>query len=125
MHIRMSRLWLGLGAVFGFAAVALSAWAAHGAPKVLDAPRLAVLSSALTMQGWHALALLAVGLWQRQAPALPVRLAGLAFALGVLLFCGAVYLSALGGVSLGPLAPIGGSLLMLGWLCLLWAALRR
>ena len=53
------------------------------------------------------------------------NLAGAGFALGLLLFCGGVYASAIGGVSLGPVAPVGGSLLMAGWAMLAVSALRR
>ena len=41
--------------------------------------------------------------------------AGLAFIAGTVLFCGAIYALALGGLHLAMLAPIGGTLLMLGW----------
>ena len=43
---------------------------------------------------------------------------------GTLLFSGAVYLSGLAGVSLGPVAPTGGLLMIAGWLILAAAALR-
>ena len=59
----MHRLWLALGALAGLGAVALSAWAAHGLPHRLPAPALASVQSAITMQGWHALALLATVAW--------------------------------------------------------------
>jgi uncharacterized membrane protein YgdD (TMEM256/DUF423 family) len=120
----MHRIWLGSGALAGAAAVALSAWLAHGAPARLDAARLGMAQSAATMLGWHALALLAVGLWaERRASRWP-HLAGGAFVLGLLLFCGGV-LGAAAGVRLGPIAPAGGTLLIAGWLLLLPAALRR
>ena len=119
------KLWLFLGAVAGLGAVVLSAWAAHGAPARLDAHALAVLDNGITMQGWHALALVGAALWaDRQGGWLP-NLAGAGFALGLLLFCTGVYASAIGGVSLGPLAPVGGSLLMAGWALLAVSALRR
>ena len=51
--------------------------------------------------------------------------AGAAFGLGLLLFCGGVLARVLGGVSLGPVAPIGGTCLMLGWVLLGASALRR
>jgi uncharacterized membrane protein YgdD (TMEM256/DUF423 family) len=120
----MHRVWLGSGAVAGAAAVALSAWVAHGAPALLDAARLGMVGNAATMLGWHAPALLATGLWaERRAGRLP-HLAGGAFALGLLLFCGGVF-GAVQDVRLGPAAPVGGSLLIGGWLILLLAALRR
>jgi uncharacterized membrane protein YgdD (TMEM256/DUF423 family) len=118
----MHRIWIGLGALAGLAAVALSAWAAHAAPRTLDAPRLAMLDSALTMQGWHALALLFAGLWADRRDGILPHLAAGGIALGMLLFCGAVCSAAIGGVSLGPVAPAGGVLLMAGWALLVLSA---
>ena len=40
------------------------------------------------------------------------------------MFCGAVWWGALGGASLGPVAPTGGMLLMAGWALLALAALK-
>ena len=58
----MHRLWLITGALAGLIAVGLSAWAAHGLPARLEPARMAAVQNALTMQGWHALALLLAGL---------------------------------------------------------------
>jgi uncharacterized membrane protein YgdD (TMEM256/DUF423 family) len=69
------------------------------------------------------LALLACGLWVPRGGRL-VDWAGAAFTAGLMLFCGSVYALALGGVSLGLLAPTGGVLLMLGWALLGLSALR-
>jgi uncharacterized membrane protein YgdD (TMEM256/DUF423 family) len=120
----MHRLWFGIGAFAGLLAVALSAWAAHGAPAKLNPARLAMLQNGITMQGWHALALLATGIWAEQRGGL-AHWAGAVFTLGLLLFCGAVYLAAFRGISLRSVAPTGGTLLMLGWLLLLISAFRR
>ncbi|MCB4825108.1 DUF423 domain-containing protein [Roseicella aerolata] len=121
----MHRLWLTLGALFGLGAVALSAWAAHAAPARLDARALMALDNGIRMQGWHALALVGAALWaERRGGTLPHVAAG-AFALGLLLFCGAVYASALGGVSLGPVAPLGGVTLMVAWGLLAASAVVR
>jgi uncharacterized membrane protein YgdD (TMEM256/DUF423 family) len=120
----MHRLWLAIGALFGLGAVALSAWAAHAAPARLEPRALAALGNGITMQGWHALALVAAALWaERRGGALP-HLAAAGFALGLLLFCGGVF-AAVAGARIGPVAPVGGSLLIGGWLILLLAALRR
>ncbi len=120
----MHRLWLAFGALFGLTAVALSAWAAHGLAQRIGPVRLASVQNALTMQGWHALALLATGLLAEGRGGL-VDAAGAAFVLGVLVFCGAVYASAFGVPGVGRFAPFGGTALMLGWLLLLIAAIRR
>ncbi|MCQ4161242.1 DUF423 domain-containing protein [Roseomonas sp. GC11] len=121
----MSRLWLVLGALSGLLAVGLSAWAAHGLAPALDAVDAARVQSALTMQGWHALALLATGLLAERREGYLPHLAGAFFALGSLFFCGAVWWLVLNGESLGRLAPWGGTALMTGWLLLALAALRR
>lgn len=118
----MQRLWTALGSLAGLTAVAMAALAAHGVTS-LDPPALQMLRNAVEMHGWHALALLACGLWAPRGGRL-VHCAGAAFALGLLLFCGAVYALALAGLHLAMLAPIGGSLLMLGWALLGLSALR-
>ena len=120
----MPRLLLALGALAGGLLVALSAWAAH-APAAAAPERARLIANALQVQGWHALALLCAGLLaERRTGRLP-RLAGLCFAAGTLLFCGAVWWVALGHRSPGPVAPAGGVLLMLGWALLALGALRR
>ena len=118
----LNRLWIVLGALTGLTGVAMAALAAHGLSR-LDPAALRMVESAVQMQGWHAPALVLVGLWARRGGAL-AHLAGAAFALGTLLFCAAVYLLALRGVSLGLAAPTGGVLLMLGWALLGLSALR-
>lgn len=110
----MSRLWLILGAFCGLLAVGLSAWAAHG----LDAAQALRVQPALTLQGWHALALLAAGLLAERRPGWLPHAAGACFALGLLGFCGALWWGTLTGQSLGRVAPFGGTALMLGWLLL-------
>ena len=112
----MQRIWIALGAVAGLTAVALAAVAAHGLGG-LDPVALAMVRSAQEMQGWHALALLACGLWAPRGGRL-ADCAGAAFTLGIVLFCGAVYAQGVFGVGLGMVAPVGGTLLMLGWLLL-------
>jgi uncharacterized membrane protein YgdD (TMEM256/DUF423 family) len=106
----------------GVTAVAMAALAAHGLAW-LDPPALQMVRNTIEMHGWHALALLACGLWAPRGGRL-VDAAGAAFALGSLLFCGAVYALALAQFHVVMLAPIGGTLLMLGWILLGLSALR-
>ncbi len=117
-------LWIVLGGLAGATAVAMAAAAAHALPARLDAHGLEIVRSGIQMQGWHALALFGCGLWAPRGGWLG-QCAGAAFALGLVLFCGAIYLLALAGVSTGPAAPIGGTLLMIGWLLLGVSAVRR
>ncbi len=116
----MDRVWIGLGSLAGLLAVGMAAATAH---LLADPAAVAIAGRAVQMQGWHALALVATGLWVRRG-GLPAQFAGAAFALGTVSFCGAVYALALGGLHLGPLAPVGGTLLMLGWALLGVSAIR-
>lgn len=121
----MHRLWLFLGALAGLAAVALAAWAAHGAPAAYELAQRRSVDNALTMQGWHALALLAAGLMAERGRTM-AHLAGACFTLGMVIFCGAVWWNVTGGARLPiPAAPIGGMMLMAGWAALALAALKR
>ena len=119
----MYRLWIGLGGLSGAGAVGMAAAAAH-AFAGLSPAALHVVESGVQIQGWHALALLGSGIWARQRGGL-AHWAGAAFALGTILFCGAVYAFGLGGRSLAAVAPAGGILLIVGWLFLAASALRR
>ncbi len=120
----MFRLWIVLGSLAGLIAVAMEAAAVHVLATRLDMAAMGLVRSANHILGWHALALLACGIWAERRGGL-AHWAGVAFALGMTCFAGAVYLLALRGLRLPGAAPTGGSLLMLGWLLLAISALRR
>lgn len=107
-----------LAALSCFAAVALGAMGAHG--QVHD-----VLAAAGTLANWetavryhlpHSMFLYLAALFIRRAD----RAAGVGWNLlfsGMLLFSGSIYLLACFGWRwLGPVTPLGGLLLMAGWL---------
>ena len=118
----MQKVWIALGSLAGLTAVAMAALAAHGL-EWLGPARLQMVRNGVEMHGWHALALLACGLWAPRGGRL-VDWAGGAFAAGLLVFCGTVYALALAGIQAATLAPIGGLLLMLGWVLLGASAVR-
>lgn len=105
----------------GLSAVALSAVAAH---LPMDAAANLMLREAVQMQGWHALALLFTGLLTPRMPGLG-HVAGVAFTLGILGFCGAIYVRVFAGLPVTFIAPYGGTALMFGWAVLALAMLRR
>lgn len=121
----MAKLWLVLGAGYGLLGVLLGAFGAHALRARLSADMLRVWETAVQYQFWHAFALLTVGLLALRGDDAWLPAAGGAFALGVLVFSGSLYLLALTGVrGLGAVTPGGGLLLMAGWLCLLVACWR-
>ena len=119
----MARLWLLLSAFAGFTGVALGAFAAHGLKGRLTPEYLAVFQTGTHYQLIHALALFSVGLLALHMPGRSVNLAGGAFAVGILLFSGSLYLLTLSGIGkLGMITPFGGVAFLIGWLCLGLAA---
>jgi uncharacterized membrane protein YgdD (TMEM256/DUF423 family) len=116
------RIALALGGLNGLCAVALGAYAAHG---MADAHAADIARQASTYQLVHALLLVAIGGYGERRPSALLGAAALLVVVGILLFCGALYAVALSGVRAGPAAPVGGISLMLGWLMVFVAALRR
>ena len=121
MQHSLFRLWIAVGAAAGLLGVAMAAFAAH-AP--MDPAERTLLHSAVEMQLWHALALVAAGIWVRTGAGALANWAAGAFLLGLLGFCGAIYCQALLGLRLPMVAPTGGTLLMIGWALLGLSALR-
>lgn len=119
----LDRLWILAGAVAGLTAVIAAAIVAHAwAPLRPDPDAMDQARAALLMHVLHAPALLAVG-WLSARGRL-VNLAGVAFTLGLLLFCGAVYAQAGWQLRLPHVAPLGGLSLMTGWITLGLAGLK-
>ena len=121
----MARLWLVLGSISGFIAVAAGAFGAHALKGRLDPGRLETFETAARYEMFHALALLAAGLLAGRARSLPSAIAGWSFAAGTVLFSGSLYALALSGARwLGAITPFGGIALLIGWLALAVAAAR-
>jgi len=112
----MQRLCFSLAGVSGLLAVALAAVGAH---LPLEAPEM--VRSVAMLLGWHAPALIALGVWNRRQGFLVAAV----LVLGLAIFSGAVLYRASTGVSLGPVAPTGGMILMGGWALLAALAWRR
>lgn len=122
----MDRIFIFLGSVSGFIAVAAGAFAAHGLKGRLAPEMLAIFETGAKYQMYHALALLAAaacaGQWGGRLPAA----AGWLFAGGTLIFSGSLYLLALTGTRwLGAITPLGGVMFLAGWACLAAAAAWR
>ena len=118
------------GAVLGLLTVAAGAVSAHLPDRMLAPNGREMLRSAVQMQGWHVPALLACGLLAERRGGRLLRVAGLAFLLGIVCFCAGVYALGLNGGApwarlVGHAAPFGGTVLMAGWLLLAAACLAR
>ena len=117
--------WIVTGAVFGFLAVALGAFGAHGLKPKVTVDTLSSFETAARYQIYHALALILVGVLATTVSSPLLAWSGRLFATGVVLFSGSIYLMVFTGVtSLGVVTPFGGLCLLAGWAALAVAAYR-
>jgi len=127
MTLSPSRPLLALAAISGFTAVLLGAMGAHG-------PVHDMLVAAGKLESWetgvryhlpHSMFLYVLALFLGQAGRCAKAAWTLVFA-GMLLFSGSIYLLASQGWKwLGPVTPLGGLLLMIGWLVLAFASWKK
>ena len=114
------RNWMTLAALGGFVAVAVGAFAAHG---VEDPAAKELLRTGSTYGFMHTMATFACATFM-QVGATRARFAPAFFLGGVVLFSGSLYAIGLGGkVPMPMAAPLGGLLLMAGWLAVGMAGL--
>lgn len=116
---------VGVAAVLGGLGVALGAFGAHGLKGRLSVDDLAIFETAVRYQMYHALALLGVGLVATRVEDPMLRLSGIFFLVGTLVFSGTLYTLVLAGFRwMGMITPFGGLLLILGWVTLAWSMFR-
>lgn len=128
---RTSGILLLLAGLFGAVAVGAGAFASHGLEAVRGARAVELWGTASQYQMIHALAIVAAVVLRlraldggRSGAGLSAA-AGWLFALGCLLFPGALYLLGWQGPSImGAVAPVGGLGFILGWLLLGISGLR-
>jgi|SRR6476661_1046787 len=118
------RLVLQLAGLLGALGVAIGAFGAHKLHDMLErAGRLDTFETAVRYQFYHVLALFALGVLWAIRPELRLGTTAWLWTGGILLFSGSLYVLCFTGITkLGMVAPIGGLLLLAGWLSLAWAA---
>lgn len=122
----MDRWIFASGAIFALLSVGAGAFGAHGLKARITPDMLAVFELAARYQMYHAIALALCAFALTRWPGPAVAVAALLFVVGILLFCGSLYLMALGGPRwLGAITPFGGTAWIVGWAALAWAALRH
>jgi uncharacterized membrane protein YgdD (TMEM256/DUF423 family) len=119
-----ARFWLLVGAILGGLAVMAGAFGAHGLERLgLTDRQLANWETAARYQMYHALALAAVGLFAARRTSRSLHIAGGAMTVGTMIFSGCLYAVVLTGQPwLGAIVPIGGVLMVVGWVMLAFSA---
>jgi uncharacterized membrane protein YgdD (TMEM256/DUF423 family) len=123
----MDRVFLRIGAFFGFLGVAFGAFGAHALKVRLSPEMLSIFETGVRYQMYHAFALLivAAAIGSMGKTRLLV-VAGWSFVAGIVLFSGSLYSLALtGSVVMGAITPLGGVLFLIGWVCLASSAFAK
>lgn len=119
------RLAWAIMALSGFIMVMAGAFGAHGLEGRVPARLLEAFETGVRYQAWHTLALFAMLIWRQVMPVRGQSVTLWLWGAGIVLFSGSLYVLALTGMrGLGMVTPVGGLLLMAGWLSLAVTAWR-
>ncbi|MER1957567.1 MAG: DUF423 domain-containing protein [Solibacillus sp.] len=117
------------GAIQGFLAVALGAFAAHGLEDVLDDYGSGIWDTAVQYQMFHAAALILVGILMARplfGDVKQLKVAMFCFNAGIFFFSGSLMVLALTGIKvLGAITPIGGVFFLIGWVMIILTAVKK
>lgn len=115
--------WIGIAAINMAIAVALGAFGAHGLKNMVSAQQLEWWQTATLYWFVHALGLLLVGILIRLKST--TQTTAWLLQIGILIFAGSLYAMTLGAPRwFGAITPIGGVLMITGWLWLAVSTFR-
>ncbi|WP_163969457.1 DUF423 domain-containing protein [Oceanobacillus halotolerans] len=119
------KLFLLIGAINGFLAVALGAFGAHGLEGRLSEKALNTWEKAVNYQMFHTMALLVTGLLMARLEISSIHWAGWLFLIGILLFSGSLYVYATTSIkAFAMITPLGGVAFLIGWILLAYTVTR-
>lgn len=110
-------IFIQFGIIFAALAVGFGAFGAHGLKSKITPEMLQVFEVGVRYQMYHALGLILLGILLGGHSHLLISAAGVCFVLGILIFSGSLYALSLSGIkAFGAATPIGGVLLLAGWI---------
>jgi len=123
----MAKLFLIIGSILGGTGVMIGAFGAHALKNILEnSGRMETFETAVKYQFYHALALILLGILISNQHHHYYQYSGYSFALGTLIFSGSLYILCMTGITkFGMITPIGGLLMIAGWLFLLLGILKN
>jgi uncharacterized membrane protein YgdD (TMEM256/DUF423 family) len=120
----MARLWIVLGGINAFLAVALGAMGAHKLQEILTPKMLEIYKTGANYQMLHALGLILIGIWAERRTSRLANVSGGLLTAGIVLFSGSLYAYSLSGVvAWAIITPLGGLCFLAGWILFVVAAL--
>jgi uncharacterized membrane protein YgdD (TMEM256/DUF423 family) len=119
------RILLSVEGIAGATAVMAGAFGSHALKGQLSPDALAIWQTGVFYHLTHAIVLLIIAFGTAGLEERVRFIAGIMFALGIILFSGPLYLLSLTSIrALGMITPVGGVLLIAGWITIASAALR-
>ncbi|MFD1852232.1 DUF423 domain-containing protein [Oceanobacillus bengalensis] len=120
------KVFLLLGVLNGFIAVAFGAFGAHGLEGRLSASQLETWNTAVQYQMFHTMALFVTGLLLMKFDSSSLNWAGWLFFIGIILFSGSLYIYATTAIkTFAMITPIGGIAFLVGWVLIGIAVLKN
>jgi len=118
---------IGTGIIFAFISILMSALGSHAVKQALiDNNSVDNFNLAGQFTMYHGLALIALGILYHLFPEVKFNFVAWAFITGSIMFQGILYVKSFyPECKLGFLNPIGGSVLMIGWLYFLYLLIRH
>lgn len=119
----MQKILFISASVFGLLSVMFGAFGAHALKQHLSVDMLTVFETGVRYQAYHAFALLAAAWAVTIFDLKLITRAGTCFSAGIIVFSGSLYILALTGIKMfGAITPIGGLLLIMGWIFMILGA---
>jgi uncharacterized membrane protein YgdD (TMEM256/DUF423 family) len=120
-----------IGAIFGMTAVIIGAFGAHGLEGKIDAESINSFETGVKYQMYHALLLLILG-FNLSTKTKFIKPMFYVFVLGIIFFSVSIYFLATNALTpffdfttIGFITPIGGTLLIVGWILLLLGFIKE
>jgi uncharacterized membrane protein YgdD (TMEM256/DUF423 family) len=120
------KVFIILGAINAFLAVALGAFGAHGLEGKLEPKYLEIWKTGVTYQMFHATGLLIIGVLLGKLPANSLlSWSGWLMLIGIVLFSGSLYVLSVTKIGiLGAITPLGGVAFLVAWILIIIAAVK-
>jgi len=117
-----------LALIFGALAVIIGAFGAHAVAERVSEKSLAAYKTGVSYQFYHTILLLVIGLNASKFKARQIIISAWLLSIGIICFSGSLYGLTTRAITgwdflsiLGPITPIGGIFLILGWLMLIFS----
>ena len=121
----MHKGFLKTGFILAVLSVAMGAFAAHGLKEFISSKSMDTFETAVRYQFYHVFALIITAIIYKEFHFKIVKAAGWFFIVGIILFCGSLYVLAFkqglvqpGSQWVGVITPFGGLSFITGWILL-------